>query len=75
MRELSVVLLIAALSGCTIINEELIILDGIVTMRVEDNKPKVRVATGIEACKWRGRGSFAKDNYEVWVKCSLPFSL
>lgn len=75
MRVVSTLLISMVLAGCTIIDEELIVLDGLVTLRVEANKPKVRVATGIEACKWRGRASLAKDNYEVLLHCSMPISL
>lgn len=75
MHALSIVLLSIALGGCTIINEELIILDGLVTVVVIDDKPKVRVSTGIKECKWRGRASLKVDDYEVWVKCSIPFTL
>lgn len=75
MRVVSTLLISMALAGCTIVDEELRVMDGLVTLRVEANKPKVRVATGIEACKWRGRASLAKDNYEVWLQCSIPFTL
>ena len=75
MRGLSIVLLSIALGSCVIVNEELLILNGIVSIKVVDDKPKVKVSTGIKECKWRGRASLRVDDYEVWVKCTIPFTL
>lgn len=63
------------LTGCAFKNEELHIADSLVIVKMENNKPKVRVASGFDECKWRGKYHSTTENYEIWLKCKIPLSL
>lgn len=78
MKLLVLLGLVAALSSCTIVNETLIIANGLATVKVINNKPKVRVSTGIDDCKWRGRiklSDLSDGDHEIWIRCKIPFSM
>ena len=78
LNKLILIVLISIISGCTIINEELRIANGLVTLKVIDNKPKVRLASGLEDCRWRARvqvHDLDNGNHEVWFICKIPFSM
>ena len=65
-------------SGCAVRNETLYIAEGLVTMQIIDNKPKIRVASGLDDCKWRARvkvHDLDGGNHEIWLKCKIPFSM
>lgn len=71
---LLLIIVLLANTGCTIINEELIILNGLATVKVINNKPKFRLASGLEECKWSGRvevDDLSDGNHEVIFKCKL----
>jgi len=63
------------LAGCAIKNEELHIVDSLIIVKMENNKPKVRVASGFDECKWRGKVHFESEDYEIWLKCKIPLNL
>ena len=63
------------LSGCAFKNEELHIANSFVIVKMENNKPKVRVASGFDECKWRGKVHFESEDYEIWLKCKIPLNL
>ena len=63
------------LTGCAVVDNELRIAGDLIVVSVINNKPKVRVSTGVDECKWRGTLSFQTYDYELWVKCSIPFTL
>lgn len=66
------------MASCTIIDEELIIANGLATVKMVDDRPKVRVATGVDECKWKARIEFHDLNegdHEVWFLCEVPFKI
>lgn len=68
---ITILLTALLISGCSIHNETLDIGDGIVTVKMVGNKPKIRAATGLEECRWRGKGNINKSEYEVHFQCSI----
>lgn len=74
-KALLTISLLVGLSGCAIHDETMYIAGELVTIKFEDNRPKVRVSTGIEHCKWRGKAQIQSANYEVWMVCSIPWSM
>lgn len=75
MRSLiGIIGLISILSGCAIHDEVLYIGGDLITVRMQEGRPKVRVSTGIHNCKWRGRVSFSdmsEGNHQIWIKCRV----
>ncbi len=70
------ILVVIALSGCMRIQDETFYMLGdIVSMKVEDNRLKARVSTGIDECRFKGRGNVLENEYEVKVLCELPIDL
>ncbi|CAL9978671.1 hypothetical protein VPHD51_0106 [Vibrio phage D51] len=59
------------LSGCAIKDESLIIANELIVVKMEDNRPRVRLATGLEECKWRARGNIQEGEYEALFLCSI----
>ena len=59
-----------ALSGCAIRDERLSIADDLVVINFEDNRPKVRIATGSDYCKWRGKLN-VELHYFVGIECRI----
>lgn len=60
------------LTGCAVRDETLYIAE-VVEVRIENNKPKVRVASGFDECRWRGKVRLQAEEYEIWFKCQIPF--
>lgn len=58
------------LSACTIVDEKLIIANELVVVNFEENRPKVRVATGSEHCKWRGKYNI-DGHYYIGIECKV----
>ena len=74
MRWLMPILLVS-LVGCVHIQDEtLYVADGLITMQIVDNKPKVRVATGLDECKWRARVQVhdLDADQQLWFRCRFP---
>ena len=59
-------------TGCVMLDETLIIAGGLATIQIIDNRPRVRVSTGVEECKWRARGNLNQGDYAVHVQCRIP---
>ncbi len=59
------------LSGCAIKDESLIIANELVVVKMEDNRPRVRLATGLDDCKWRFRGNLREGEFKVLFLCSM----
>lgn len=69
---MAILTLILLISGCSIHNETLDIGSGLLTVQMVDSKPKVRMATGIDECRWRGKGNITEGEYEAHFQCSIP---
>ena len=66
------------IASCTIVQQELIILDGLATVKIINNKPKFRMATGLDECKWGGRvklDDLDGGDHEITFKCKIPIKL
>ena len=63
-------LLIPLLSACATHNGELRVLNGVITAKVENERLRVRVHTGVDECRWSGK--YRKGDYQVQLQCTIP---
>ena len=70
-------LLLAFASVSCAVHDETLVVGGdleLVTVKFENNKPRVRVATGLDSCRWGGRYDIRQpSDYEVKILCSVSF--
>lgn len=66
-----VVAVVVLSTGCVVHNETLYVAGELVTVRFEDNKPRVRVSTGLDECKWRAKGNISEDDYSIRIECKV----
>lgn len=75
---ISTILLLYTLTACTIVDEELRIANELIIIRMENDKPKVRVATGLEDCKWRAKvevNDLSDGEHELHLQCAVSTNL
>lgn len=63
------------LVGCTIRNEVLYVGGELLTVEMVNNKPKVRVGTGIDECRFRGRVQLSDlddGEHNLNIECKVP---
>ena len=71
------IVLSGMLTGCTVVNETAYIAGGIVTVKFENNKPKIRAATPFKECKWRFKGKLddLSADQQLWLNCEVPTTM
>ena len=74
MRTFLISLLCLLNTSCVRIHDETLYIAGdLITVQVNDNKPKVRVATGVDECRWRAKVDIPEKEWELWFLCERPF--
>lgn len=58
-------------AGCVVRDETMYIAGDLVTVTVRDSRPRVRVSTGLDDCKWRARGNLNSEDYAVYIECKV----
>lgn len=58
-------------TGCTMLDEQLVIGEDLVVITMGPDRPRVRVAAFVDECKWRAKWHLGRD-YEVRLECSVP---